>query len=962
MKWWSTRSPEIDAGRKAAQSAFGDTDAIDLKRLAVVKVTIEGEKAVVRVDAEMLAADKKTGKPAAGFGVMHRMLHLIKEEGEWRVWSESSAEAELAASLVAARTDEEREKLLANDKDLVNIALRTALTDLGSRQRAQSNFVESIGICLLARGIAERIGDKLGILIATRGVAISNAELSRYDEALEGLRATLAAAEELGSKTQIAASLGNIGILYRRLANYDLAMQYQQKSLAMVEALGDKAAIARTLTNIGNVYYFQGNYAQAMEYLQKSLSIKEPNGDKADIAISLGSIANVYLALHDYPKALEHYQRALSVDEEAGNRLQVAQNLNNLASVYVFQGDYDAAMQRYEKSLSLFEAIGDRLGTSEALQNIAYVCNRKSNYQRALQTSERAASIAREEGLRELLWKACEQEGRAYFALKKFDEARRAFDEAISAIEALRADVAGGEQEQQQFFADRVSPYDSIVELLVAQNKPEEALAYAERKKARALLDVISNGRVRVTKAMTADEQEKERAFDAKLFSLNSRIARESARATPDTARLNNLKADLQKARLERDAFQIALYAAHPELKVKRGKSESLKLEDTRALLPDERSAVLEYVVTEEKTFLFVLSPELSATGGAARSQNRGSFLTVYTIPVKQADIAQRAEAFRQQLGRRDFRFGRAAADLYDVLLRPARAQLTNKSLLVIVPDDALWQLPFQALQPAENRFLLEDSAICYAPSLTVLREMVRLERRARPDQATRSDLLALGNPALGKQTLERIKAASRDEKLEPLPEAEREVRSLAQLYGSDRSEVFIGSEAREDRLKAEAGKFGVLHLATHGVIDDSSPMYSHLVLSQADGNTNEDGLLEAWEMMNLELKADLVVLSACETARGRLAQGEGVIGMSWALFVAGCPTVVVSEWKVDSASTTQLMLEFHKHLRRAMHGENHGMSVAKSLRESAVKMLHSAEYHHPFYWAGFVVIGAGLN
>jgi CHAT domain-containing protein len=114
--------------------------------------------------------------------------------------------------------------------------------------------------------------------------------------------------------------------------------------------------------------------------------------------------------------------------------------------------------------------------------------------------------------------------------------------------------------------------------------------------------------------------------------------------------------------------------------------------------------------------------------------------------------------------------------------------------------------------------------------------------------------------------------------------------------------------------------------------------------------------------MMNLELKADLVVLSACETARGRLAQGEGVIGMSWALFVAGCPTVVVSEWKVDSASTTQLMLEFHKHLRRAMHGENHGMSVAKSLRESAVKMLHSAEYHHPFYWAGFVVIGAGLN
>ena len=274
----------------------------------------------------------------------------------------------------------------------------------------------------------------------------------------------------------------------------------------------------------------------------------------------------------------------------------------------------------------------------------------------------------------------------------------------------------------------------------------------------------------------------------------------------------------------------------------------------------------------------------------------------------------------------------------------------------------ALLKLPFQALQLSDNRFLLEDSAICYAPSLTVLREMVRFELHDKRALPPRSSLLAIGNPALGQQAFDRAKTANRDEKLGPLPEAEKEVRALAQLYGHDRSEVFIGAEAREDRLKAEAGKFGVLHLATHGFIDDSNPMYSHLVLSQADGARQEDGLLEAWEMMNLELKADLVVLSACETARGRVAAGEGVIGMSWALFVAGCPTAVVSEWKVDSGSTTQLMLEFHKRLRSTLHGETHRMSAAKSLREAALKMLHSTEYRHPFYWAGFVVIGAGIE
>src|SRR6185503_15124531 len=233
--------------------------------------------------------------------------------------------------------------------------------------------------------------------------------------------------------------------------------------------------------------------------------------------------------------------------------------------------------------------------------------------------------------------------------------------------------------------------------------------------------------------------------------------------------------------------------AAHPELRVKRGKSDPLKLEDASSLLPDEHSALLEYVVTEDKTFLFVVSRE-HVVAGSGGSQSRGPVLTVYTLNVKEAEIAKRAEAFRQQLGRRDFRFGRAAADLYDLLLRPASVQLANKNLLIIVPDAALWQLPFQALQQSDNRFLLEDSAICYAPSLTVLREMVRLELHDKRALPPRSSLLAIGNPALGQQAVDRAKTANRDEKLGPLPEAEKEVRALAQLYGHDRSEVFIGA------------------------------------------------------------------------------------------------------------------------------------------------------------------------
>ena len=153
-----------------------------------------------------------------------------------------------------------------------------------------------------------------------------------------------------------------------------------------------------------------------------------------------------------------------------------------------------------------------------------------------------------------------------------------------------------------------------------------------------------------------------------------------------------------------------------------------------------------------------------------------------------------------------------------------------------------------------------------------------------------------------------------RDEKLEPLPEAEQEVRALGQLYGTQHSKVYVGREAREDRVKTEAGQAGILHFATHGTLNNASPMYSHLVLAQ--GDTNEDGLLEAWELMQLDLKADLAVLSACETARGRFGAGEGMIGLTWALFVAGVPTTVVSQWQVESASTRDLMLHFHRALK----------------------------------------------
>ena len=406
------------------------------------------------------------------------------------------------------------------------------------------------------------------------------------------------------------------------------------------------------------------------------------------------------------------------------------------------------------------------------------------------------------------------------------------------------------------------------------------------------------------------------------------------------------LKASIEKARLEFEALETSLYVAHPELKVNRGEASIIKAEELDALLPDATSALLEYVVTDDATYLFVVA---KPQGQAAAETS------VFTIPIKQTDLAKQIESFRRRLAERNLGFRASAHKLYDLLLKPAQALLRGKSSLVIAPDDRLWELPFQALLDEGGRYLIERSAVSYAPSLTVLREM-RARRDKRRTEAAPSTLLALGNPLIGQETVERARLSLRDEKLYPLPEAEAEVRALGRLYGARRSKVYIGAEAREDRLKAEAGQAGILHFATHGVLNNAAPLYSYLALAR--GDKNEDGLLEAWELMQLDLKADLAVLSACETARGRVGAGEGVIGLTWALFVAGTPATVVSQWEVESASTRDLMLGFHRQLQAPRAAGK--LTKAESLRRAALKLMKNPETNHPFYWAGFVLVGDG--
>lgn len=877
--------------------------------------------------------------------------------------------------------------------------------------------------------LAEKLGNKERTGNALNNLAMIHRLRGEPELASEMYRRSIRTFEEMGDKARLALALSNFSTFLQSSDDYSSSLRHLQRSLTLYEELGDKPGVARVLNNLSVTYFKQGNHPLALDFGLRSLAIKEEDkteGNRETLSPVLNGIAETYLAMGRYDDALQSATRSLALAETTRQKRNIIGALEQVGAAYFAKGDYAAARERWEKSLLVAEQSDNQDYGAIQLDKLATAHFALKDYAKAFETATRAARAAAQTGRRSVAWSAHTTAGKSLLALNRKTEARREFEAAIDTIESLRGQIVGAENEQQNFFANKTAPYDEMVKLLVAEKSDTEALRFAERAKARVLFDVLHKGRADVSKTMTDAERARESSLRGDISALNSQLQQEAARPSPDAARTDDLRQRLGKARLEHAAFQTNLYAAHPELKVQRGELPTVSSEQLAALLPDERTALVEYAITDDRTFLFVLTKDQQpAAEDAGRPQNaetpRAAMgaasasvnLRVYTLDITRAELAGSVERFRQQLATRDILFGAAAKRLHALLLAPAAAQLETRARLVIIPDGALWELPFQALQTSNDEYVVERHAVSYAPSLSVLTEIVRARGRRKSPTAHASGLLAFGNPALGARDgtdagtkeggAKSGRASLQSATFADLPEAERQVRALGALYGAARSRVYTGAEAGEASLKREAGRYTVLHLATHGVLDDSNPMYSYLMLAgsatraRAGGDMNahkaagrgnlekggngvgvpnvsdagagEDGLLEAWELMELDLGARLVVLSACETARGRVSSGEGLIGLTWALFVAGSPATVVSQWKVESASTTELMLGFHRNLlakssrRAAPHttrGESHALSKAEALRQASLALLRGEKYSHPFYWAGFVIVGDG--
>lgn len=886
--------------------------------------------------AERALADELVAKPEAASEILRANDELLTPDLVRELYTRGyalSAKGAAQEAEAVARTLEHVAALLADpDQESRAVLLRAVMKYDAGDVRAQLEYARR------SIALAEPGGDPDLLLRGTFFVARAYERMpDKNEEALKAYQHALSFEPGAEEVTAVARAYAAMAGLMLRRSDTAGAMNAFARAEAINLAQEDDFGLSSIERGMAVLFQNQGNDALAFTHLQRGLESAARAQDDAERAEILVLLGDAYLTQGREKESAAALTEGLAIARRTRNQMLVGEGLRISSVAHARKREYAAALRDLDESVAALKSASRPRFLSFAMLEQARVKLESGDAHGAVEAAETTAALTRRLGLHSTFLDSETIAGRAHHALGENDAALAAFDEAIAVAEARRAWITGDPGAQELSFESASSPYRRASEVLAEMGRLDEAFTMAERAKARVLLDTLRSGRERIDEAMSLEERRHDADLTTRIAALNRRLA--TAKDADATAKVN---ADLHDARAEYETFQTALYAAHPRLRQTRGEIPIATRADVARIL-DPSTAIVMYQVMDDRTTVLLLTS--NGRSGAAADIQR------FTIDVDRDALTKRISAFTSALSKRNLNYAEPAHALYDVLLRPMERALQKIEVLCIIPDDALWELPFEALMDRSGKFVVQSRACFYAPSASVLLEVMR----GPHEESASHELLAVGNPTLSPSTRKESKAIYRDATLLPLPNAEEEVRALRTLYGRQASQVYVGAAATETAVKTMMPQYRILHFATHAEVNNENPMYAHIVLAQ-DKNAGDDGLLEAWEILRMDLHADMAVLSACETARGRVATGEGMIGIPWALFVAGCPSSVVSHWKVNSASTAELMVDFHQHLLSGKHA----FQKAAALRQAKLDMLRKGKWQHPFYWSAFVLVGRG--
>jgi len=841
----------------------------------------------------------------------------------------------------------------------------TVLNNIGLFYRTLGELDDAIDFFNQALTLRRAIGDRRGEAISLDHLGRVHIAMGEIQKGLDFYDQALALERAGGNQREQANTLLNVGAAYFELGATERALDSYNQALPLYQAIGGRPREARALTGIGAVYFSRGENERALEFYQRALAVQQTLNSRGSIAYTRLQIGILYARLGQKEKASDYLNQALDVERKTGNRYTIAEALTNIGEVYYNAGERQKAREHFDEALPLRQASGDQQGEARTLYWIARSERDRGGLANALSDIEAALHI----------------------------------------VETMRGRIAS-QVSRVSYFSTVQRYYDFYIELLYELHLQDSSAGYdqkalyaSESARARGLVDLLRETRADIRRGADPLLLERERSL---LQRINARAEEQSLLLSGEytNEQATTLSRELDALTNEYDEVQTRMRKTSPRYAALM-QPQTLTLKEIQQSL-DQETLLLEYKLGEARSFVWAVTPSTiniyELPGRAEVEKVARHFYGVLT--------ARNEHPLGESIADRRARLAQAAADyvqtatqMSQMLLSPVASHLKSKRLF-IVNDGALQYVPFAALtepgsadretkdakgnlaasptssQPSLSnpQPLIVDHEIISLPSASVIAVLRDELSGRRPGPKTiavladpvfdRDDVrvklpantgkVAAAVPRPQPATVGTMGAIKAGLSMTRLPFSRREAESiLAAVPVGERMGAFDFQASRATATSGELAQYRILHFATHGVIDSQRPELSAIVLSLVNERGEpQNGFLRLNEIYNLNLPADLVMLSACQTGLGKEIRGEGLVGLTRGFMYAGAARVGTSLWKVDDSATAALMGRFYL----AMLKEK--KSPAAALRTAQLDMLKQNRWQSPYYWGAFTMQG----
>lgn len=933
------RAEAVRATQAAAEAMFERTEASWRRQLEIRERILE----IWRT----LGERQRAARELVEIGIVQRLLRQFEPAAQ-RLHEAAQLYADLSVLQGEARALNEAgltcEKAGHQEEAIEDYRQALDRSRRGGDRKLQGDILNNLGLLLgrLGQG-AEGIGHLEEALVIAREGTDDSTQVNvlvnlgfTYEGMLERQKALESYQKALDSSAAApevqAAIHNNLGSFHENIGNWAEALKHLTRAIELLETLGDKRLMAATRNNLGLLYRRSGQHELARESFEKALALAEP--DDLDVRVrALNNLGVLFWTMKKVPEALASWRQLVALAEGHPEHEQVAGYAR--ASVQLGEGKLDDARDTLMDSLERSRQRGDRIW--EAYQTFAL------------------SSVERKRG--NLMGGLVHAEA------------------TVAAVEALRGRVVDPDL-RALFLASNQSPYERQIDILMDLHRRQPGEGYdarafrvSEQARARSLLDLLGESGADLRKGVDPELLDRERRARAMVRELDRRHMELVQQGAPPE-RIEESEKRLTAAvdaydRVESEVrTRSQTYAALTQ-------PQPLDHVQIQGQVLEKESLLLEYALGEERSYVWAITPDLLKSFELPPQREIETVAReLYAALTARNELPEGASASEP-----DQRAEAAGRRLSEMILGPVES-LLGDNVLLVVPDGVLQYVPFAALpRPGSpgSRIMARNQVVSLpsASTLAVLRQQIAGRAPAPKTLAVLADPVFPHDPrivrALEALTVPKHRGLpprgpggqpgrqGAQLQLARLPFSEEEAKGILALVKEPGQTLSaLGFDASYARATSgELSQYRIVHFATHGLIDSEQPELSKLALSQFDekGQPRQEAYLPLADIYNLELNADLVVLSACQTALGREVRREGLIGLTRGFMYAGAARVLASLWSVEDRATAKLMKSFYKYLLV------HKLSAPEALRRAQSDMA-ATQYSSPYYWAGFSLQG----